>query len=149
MSAVGNRSYAAPEIINGVHDTSQHMEDVRILTSSSGHFVTDVTRTLSEHVAYYGLLVDSYSVGNVIRYCMTGVAPNLDVSDTIALENHVIFKLCGCLCALLPGGHRSHRPKRRIQYRSIGSIPREVWCFALGGRSHRIPSHMLWRYVRR
>jgi serine/threonine protein kinase len=121
---VGNRSYAAPEIINGVHDASQHMEDVRILTSSSGHLVTDVTRTLSDHVAYYGLLVDSYSVGNVIRYCVTGVAPNLDVSDTIALENSVVRQLCGCLCSLLPS--KSNRPQRRVQYRPISRIPLEV-----------------------
>jgi serine/threonine protein kinase len=125
MSALGNRSYAAPEIINGVHDTSQHMEDVHILTSSSGHLVTDVTRTLSDHVAYYGLLVDSYSVGNVIRYCMTGVAPNLDVSDTIALENSAILQLCGCLCLLLHAS-KSNRPNRRVQYRPVSRIPLEV-----------------------
>lgn len=124
MSAVGNQNYAAPEIINGVHDTTEHLEDVKILTSSSGHAVTDVTRTLSDHVAYYGLLVDSYSVGNVIRYCLTGVPPNLDVNDTIALENGLFPTLCRCLCSVLNAN--SEAPKRRVRYRYISQIPREV-----------------------
>jgi serine/threonine protein kinase len=123
MSAVGNDLYVAPEIINGVHDTSEHLDSIKVLTSSSGHFMTDVTRTLSDHVAYYGLLVDSYSVGNVIRYCMTGVPPNCDVTDTIALDNNVIVLLCRCLCSL----RKSDPPKRRVQYRPIGRIPLEVW----------------------
>lgn len=128
MSAVGHKNYAAPEIINGVHDTSEHLKDVKILTSSSGHAMTDVTRTLSDHVAYYGLLVDSYSVGNVIRYCLTGVPPNLDVDDTIALENGLLPTLCRCVCSLLHNNNQG--PKRRVKYRYIRQIPREVnFCF--------------------
>jgi serine/threonine protein kinase len=56
MSALGNRQYAAPEIINGVQSTS----DFSVHQSSCMHPI-DVTKTLSSHVSYYGLMADAYS----------------------------------------------------------------------------------------
>lgn len=109
MSAVGNRNYAAPEIIDHVMESSQHP------TFSSRHPV-DVTKTLADNVAYYGLMVDSYSVGNVIKYCLTGCPPKEDVEDMIALQNNPLFLLCRLLC----------RSKPSIQYRSRYDIPPEV-----------------------
>lgn len=58
MSAVGNRMYAAPEITRGIEknlDLSKHPH--------SNHFSVDVTKTLSDHTSYYGMLVDSFSIG--------------------------------------------------------------------------------------
>ena len=109
MSAVGNRNYAAPEIINHVRESSQHRQ------YSSQHPV-DVMETLADTVAYYGLLVDSYSVGNVIKYCLTGCRPNENVEDAIAFQNNPISLLCRLLCGV----------QRSVRYRSTYDIPPEV-----------------------
>ena len=71
---MGNRHFTAPEIIDKVrHDDSAK--------ETSG--MLSVTETISEYVADYGLLVDSYSMGHTIRYMMTGVMPSESVDGAI------------------------------------------------------------------
>jgi len=111
MSALGNRTYAAPEIILGVKDQP--------ISNSSRHPM-DITKTLSEHVSFYGLLADAYSVGNTIKHMLTGVVPTEDVNDAIALHNNPLAVLCRLLCS---GGGSS---KRKVQYRRFSAIPNEV-----------------------
>lgn len=115
MSAVGNRSYAAPEILKGVH------KEKRNLTFDSNHSV-DVTKTLSDYVSYYGMLVDAYSVGSTLKYMMTGAPPNEDVEDIIALENNPLSMLCRALC----GSKSNAEGGREVKYRSYKKIPPEV-----------------------
>lgn len=103
MSALGNRNFAAPEIINKVY------QDNSAKDSASG--------TLSEYVANYGLLVDSYSLGHTIRYMMTGVLPTESVEDAIRAQNSFCSKLCG---------GKKNDGKRTVRYRTLSEIPREV-----------------------
>jgi len=105
---LGNRNFAAPEIINKVkHATPEEKEGV-----------TAVTETISEYVADYGLLVDSYSMGHTIRYCMTGVMPGESVEAAIAAQNSFCFKLCG--------GNKKEARKRSVQYRLTSELSEEV-----------------------
>jgi serine/threonine protein kinase len=105
MSALGNRNFAAPEIINMVaHD------------KNSGGPVSDLTGTISEYVADYGLLVDSYSMGFTIRNMMTGVPPYMSVEEAISDQNSLCNKLCG----------KKSTARRSIRYRRISELPGEV-----------------------
>lgn len=116
MSAVGNHVYAAPEIINGVKRNSMIYDD------ESGH-VIDVTQTLSSHVSFYGMMADAYSVGSVIKYCLTGAKPTEDVHDIIALQNSPIILACKLLFGLCSSKDTGQRSK---QYRAIKDVPAEV-----------------------
>jgi hypothetical protein len=53
MSALGNRHFAAPEILNKIQHVHSNSN-----TNSNSH---DIIETLSEYMAKYGLLVDAYS----------------------------------------------------------------------------------------
>ena len=115
MSALGNRAYAAPEITKGV----------LVDNNPSGHGAVqlDITKTLSDHVSRYGILVDEYALGNTMKYCLTGVPPNEDVNEVIALENNPIVVLGRLLCCSKPNAENGERQK---QYRNYYKIPVEV-----------------------
>ena len=68
MSALGTKAYAAPEI---KHDLRNKTEDDINMSREA----------LTECVADYGMLVDSYSVGWTLRVILTGVPPNKSVSS--------------------------------------------------------------------
>lgn len=99
MSAVGNRLYAAPEVTKNVK-----------------HIQPDVNVTLSEYVSYYGMMADAFSVGNTIKYMLTGAPPHENVNDLIALENSPIALLCACLS----------KSTEKHRYRRMSEIPPEV-----------------------
>ena len=101
---MGNRNFAAPEIINKVYD-----DQSSIRNSTSG--------TLSTYVADYGLLVDSYSLGHTIRYMMTGVFPTESVEEAIRAQNSFCRKLCG--------GNKNDG-KRTVRYRRLSELPEAV-----------------------
>lgn len=109
MSALGNRNFAAPEIVNKVeHDDNKH-------AAAGGN--SELTETISEYVADYGLMVDSYSMGFTIRNMMTGVPPYMSVEEAIDEQNSICNKLCG---------KKSTTGRRSIQYRRISELPGEV-----------------------
>jgi len=112
MSALGNRNFAAPEIINKV----QHDRKGRS-TNKNDNAPGEITTTISEYVSDYGLMVDSYSLGFTIRYMMTGVPPYLTVSEAIAEQNSICNKLCG--------GNKN-TTKRSVRYRTLEQLPNEV-----------------------
>ena len=112
MSALGNRAFAAPEIVKGVHMNS----------NPSGHKSLDVTKTLSDHVSYYGMMVDAYAIGNTMKYCFTGVPPNEDVNNVIALENHPLLLLIRCLSSC-HNSKAKDNGERRVAYRRMDQIP--------------------------
>lgn len=70
MSALGTRAYAAPEI----------KEMLRNKTESD---YSKTNAALTESVADYGMIVDAYSVGWTLRVILTGVPPNLTISEYI------------------------------------------------------------------
>ena len=92
MSALGNRQYAAPEILKVEHVLNPNV----VVPGSSA--TSALTNTLSEYCADYGLLVDSYSLGHTIRYMMTGVPPHESVEEKIAYKKSVIYKLGKLFC---------------------------------------------------
>lgn len=82
MSTLGNRNYAAPEIVNKVREFSAQ-DKKKELQKDLERRTSETTKTISAFVADYGLLVDSYSMGHTVRYMMTGVQPGISVEDTI------------------------------------------------------------------
>lgn len=74
MSALGHRSYAAPEVMKGVKPNSQH-NAVRL----PGDDPVDLTNNLSANVSRYGMMADAFSAGSTIRYamvCLVCIASN-------------------------------------------------------------------------
>lgn len=78
-------------------------------------------QTLSHHVSNYGMLADSFSFGNTLKYMVTGVPPNENVNDVIAFQNNPIMLLCNCL-----GRKLSNSQERPVRYRSMSELPTEV-----------------------
>jgi serine/threonine protein kinase len=87
MSALGNRNFAAPEIINKVQEQKQGSSNV---TDSDE---VDVTDTISDFVSEYGLLVDAYSLGCTMRYMMTGVQPHIRVESVLAERKSMGYRM--------------------------------------------------------
>jgi serine/threonine protein kinase len=123
MSAVGTRKYAAPEVTKNIEKNL----DPDLENNNSKHLNVDVTKTLSDHVSYYGLLVDAYSVGNNIKYMLTGVPPDEDVNEAIAAQNHPVAKLGRFLGKKMGKKAKPDAVKqRKIKYRPFSKIPPEV-----------------------
>jgi serine/threonine protein kinase len=115
MSAVGNRNFAAPEILQSVHDDIR--SNNRKIPNASFHPI-DVTKTLSEHVSFYGLMADAYSIGNTIKYMLTGVSPTENVDDVIALESNPVIWMIKYCCF-----KKNNTKHRIVKYRRISQIP--------------------------
>jgi serine/threonine protein kinase len=113
MSALGNRNFAAPEIINKVQLDEQYKEN-----NASKDEAMELTETVSEYVSDYGLMVDSYSMGCTIRYSMTGVPPYMSVEEAIQEQNSI----CNILCH----GRNKKSARRSVRYRRISELPGEV-----------------------
>jgi serine/threonine protein kinase len=114
MSALGNRNFAAPEIVDKV----QRAEGQRNTTSTDATEGTiTLTETVSDYVAEYGLLVDAYSMGFTLKYMMTGVLPSRSVEEAIAEKDSLCNKICG---------GSSRNAKRQPNYRRLCELPREV-----------------------
>jgi serine/threonine protein kinase len=139
LSALGNRNYAAPEVMEHVekYDGSSHSHhhDAKSDSNwSSRHASINVTHTLSENVTYYGIMADAYSVGNTIRYMISGVPPNMDIHEAIATQNHPMVKLGHFISKKLSSHKKTKNkdkqqqqpPTRSVKYRSISGIPPEV-----------------------
>mmetsp|Transcript_11499 Transcript_11499/g.33097 ORF Transcript_11499/g.33097 Transcript_11499/m.33097 type:complete len:562 (-) Transcript_11499:491-2176(-) len=102
MSTLGNRNFAAPEIINKVRLESQHKngenETTRKIVANAAD-AQPITETISNYVADYGLLVDSYSLGQAIKYMMTGVTPGLSILQSFREQQRrdkirKVFSMC-------------------------------------------------------
>ena len=113
MSALGNRNFAAPEIVNNVQRDGTQSKTASSANGPPG----ELTDTISEYVSDYGLMVDAYSMGHTLRYFMTGVPPYLTISEAIAEQDSICSKLCG-------GKKKTGR--RSVQYRPLSELPTEV-----------------------
>lgn len=124
MSAVGCRLYAAPEILKGVqtHNSSHG----KYISNRSVHPI-DVTKTLSDHVSFYGMMADAYSVGNTLLYMLTGALPNENVNDMISLENSpiLLFGKLICSCVHILRNPSVKKETKRHKYRRAEDIPPE------------------------
>jgi serine/threonine protein kinase len=125
MSSLGHRAFVAPEIIKGVQKWDKNYPSGDD-SSHTGLSQPDITKTLSGHVSYYGMMVDAFSVGSTMKYFLTGVPPDQDVNQIIDLQNNPILVLGRLLCGGKKEGKHGEK-QRRVQYRRMGKIPPEVW----------------------
>lgn len=125
MSTLGNRSYAAPEITEKIRPfTTQekNKESKRLLMQPR---TSKTTWTISNFVADYGLLVDSYSMGLTIRYMMTGVEPGTSVEDVIKKQQR--SKKAGKVLKMVGLKKKSKNGSRKPRYRLLEDIPGQLY----------------------
>ncbi|KAL3785012.1 hypothetical protein HJC23_007933 [Cyclotella cryptica] len=103
MSAVGTRSYAAPEVM-------------KVRTRSSQD------EALTDCVSDYGFISDSYSVGSTIKVLLTGVPADVeDVVRFISANNNLLLD---ALSVILSCGRKSKIRKKR--YKFLDETPRQA-----------------------
>jgi len=108
MSAVGNRYYAAPEIVGGVKKA----------TRSQRAGDDPMHKILAENAADYGMIADAFSVGCILRYVWTGVPPSENVNEYINAQTGFLAMLCG-MCF-------SKEEKKTKRYRYNNEIPQDI-----------------------
>lgn len=125
MSALGNLNFAAPEIVNKVRPQFRpRTEPTFDLPKEAPKARMSTTETISNYVADYGLLVDSYSMGHTIRYMMTGVQPGISVEDAIRQQQNAGWvRKCFSLCSKKT---KEKIQKRSVRFRRMEDLPREI-----------------------
>jgi serine/threonine protein kinase len=121
MSALGNRSYAAPEVKDKVRETNEPLEE-----ASEG--TTRQKATLSKFVADYGMTADAFSAGLTVRYILTGVAPEFKVEEVVAKHNAPLARATRWMRKRLSKKLQRDigRSARRKQYRGSRELPTEA-----------------------
>jgi len=140
LSAVGHRTYAAPEIFKTIHKSSKQSADATTSTTSSSPTSTPAQQAypLAEYVSNYGMVADAYSVGLTIRYVVTGVpASEPDIDDYISVQNHPLFAASRNLKKLMKRPRKNDKANKTVQprkkhFRSNDDIPKEVKMLIFG-----------------
>jgi len=128
MSALGNLNFAAPEIVHKVRPRFRPRTELPIKRpEQTPRGQTSTTETISNYVADYGLLVDSYSMGHTIRYMMTGVRPGISIEDAIWQQQRGVW--VKKLCSLCRGRRNSAKRKqeRSVRIRSMEDLPGDIY----------------------
>lgn len=131
MSTLGNRNFAAPEIVNKVRLSPHRLgaSSTRKKRASKNDVLPfteqPITETISNYVADYGLLVDSYSMGHTIRYMMTGAQPGVSVKDAIQRQKQA--SLISWLCCKSNGSQSGNKLVRSVRYRKLDDLPGVVY----------------------
>ena len=150
MSALGNRMYAAPEIVNGVQNGSKHGSSIDLVTS---RHIIDITKTLSCHVSNYGMLADAFSLGNTLQYMMTGVPPNQNVMETIRNHRSPLMVMCRYVEKHCCGGATAKADAedgaRKYQYRTWSELPKELVTVIRGMNHPAVSQRISVRAARR
>lgn len=128
MSTLGNRNYAAPEIVNKVRQFSAQ-EKKKERENDPERNLSQATKTISSFVADYGLLVDSYSMGHTIKYMMTGVQPGVSIDATIKKQQRAA--MAKKILSKFGFGKKkksqdAKKGPRKPFYRSLEDIPGQV-----------------------
>ena len=127
LSALGNRNYAAPEILKGVHS--------KLMKSNSGRGQRKAQakqRSLAEFVSNYGMDADAYSLGATLRYALTGVPPGNDVNEYIAFKNNIFVNILKSLGSCFGSKKSKSRLKRDMKYRKSEQCPKEATLLVRG-----------------
>lgn len=165
LSALGNRSYAAPEILDGVRpfvkedrkksQTQHHAGHAESDNDSSGHgsslgrsktkMGTGMGDPLAECVVDYGMVVDAFSLGATIRYMLTGVPPHMSVDEYIAMQRSAFATATRFLGKLLrksskkkkgnKNGVTDKKGKKAKRFRTNDELPGEA-ASLVGGLTH-------------
>ena len=140
LSALGNRSYAAPEILRSVRrlerqlSASLHKRNAGRAKKSTDEKksalppatvkTTKKKHALSACVSDYGMVADAFSLGATIRYMLTGVPPHIAVDEFLAMRRSIFAKArkktSYVFCNLLG------RKRRVKKYRSVDELPLEA-----------------------
>ena len=110
MSALGTKAYAAPEIKNQLRNKNEEDIDRSL-------------EALTECVADYGMIVDAYSVGWTLRVIMTGIPPNVSISQYMRkrANTETLPVETGCLCF-----KRTIPPPPEVRVRDASEIPKDA-----------------------
>jgi serine/threonine protein kinase len=110
MSALGTKAYAAPEI--------KHQ-----LRNKTSDDIDRSLEALTECVADYGMIVDAYSVGWTLRVVMTGIPPNVTISQYMRKISSVQDQVgdTGCLCFKTKAP-----PLHELKVRDTSEIPKDA-----------------------
>lgn len=126
LSSVGNRNYAAPELLKTVHKKNEESSSSSNRASESKADKRRKREALSECVSNYGLVADSFSVGVTIRYMLTGVPPTMTIDEYVSSQNNILALICSCIFS----GKKSNKPKKKIRYSN--ELPKELSTLVLG-----------------
>jgi len=88
LSAVGHRNYAAPEMFKGIRSFSKNVLSLSSHGKKEG-LKMQHEQALAEAISDYGMTADAYSIGRTIRYMLTGVSPDISITEFIDKKNSV------------------------------------------------------------
>jgi hypothetical protein len=131
LSAVGNRNYAAPEMLKGMRNFKKKLFN---LSSSSGKLSKEEKKkqmheqSLANAISDYGMTADAYSVGTTLRFMLTGVPPDVAVNDFLSNKNSAMSKFGRSLKKSLG----KDKDKRKKRYKPTSALPREAAKVVLG-----------------
>ena len=128
LSALGNRNYAAPEILERAKEKRSILDSS---LSKRGKNKKKSEEALTKFVSDYGMDADAYSLGMVLRYALTGVPPGNNVQEYISLKNNVVLKHLKALAAVLKRG-KGKKKKRKKKYRLSNNCPKEATLLVRG-----------------
>lgn len=132
LSAVGNRSYAAPELLKGVRNFPMKSRQSRNLESSQNSDTIKKKKheePLSEYVSDYGMTADAFSLGCTLRYMLTGVPPGQSVDGFLAEKNSPLNIIGRKLRKSF--GKNGHMIRKK-KYRYTKELPAEASRVVLG-----------------
>jgi serine/threonine protein kinase len=147
LSALGNRNYAAPEIMNGVHEKpSKKNRAGKDAMDGSRSKRTNRKEALTECISDYGMDADAFSLGATLRYMLTGVPPGNNVLEYIAAQNSIFRKagkrmskrMSKIMTKKNEDNEELKEPKRKKRFRTSDKCPKGA-THLLSGLTHRDP----------
>ncbi len=132
LSAVGNRNYAAPEMLKGVRGFTKRILSFSLSSSGRGEEARKKEmheQSLADAISDYGMTADAYSIGTTLRYMLTGVPPDVSISDFMAEKNSAV-KIIGR--KLKKKFSNKENLKRKKRYKYTSQLPKEASKVVLG-----------------
>lgn len=136
LSALGNRNYAAPELLKNVHEKTGKLSNSKQdnQDKSNNTRVHKKREALTKCVSNYGLVADSFSVGITLRYMLTGVPPNMTIDEYRASQSNALASAFRSLKKVVGKKKKDDKKKKKQKKRIKGSneLPKEVTTLVLG-----------------
>eukprot|EP00957_Ditylum_brightwellii_P183740 13995057-Ditylum_brightwellii.AAC.1 len=132
LSALGNRHYAAPEILRGVRERhSRGRSSRRSSDEHSKHKNKDKVQIENESkcVSDYSMVADAFSVGATIRYMLTGVPPGINVEEFMAMQSSplaVMARLVGKVLKKTSKKKNKQQNKIKKRYKRGDELPKNA-----------------------
>lgn len=136
LSAVGNRNYAAPEMLKGMRAFPKKLWMGLSSSTSGGKVEKELKKkrmhrqSLADAISDYGMTADAFSVGTTLRYMLTGVPPDVSINDFMASKNSVFSKVGRSLKSSFGKNKDGKKMKKRYKY--TRELPTEASKVVLG-----------------